>query len=105
MTEEPGNDKYIKCSQCKCKYIHDDEHIINEFGYNRLVERFKTCVKCRLKRSAYTQRVMNSTKDNHQTCTTCFTLKQVSEFTENDTQYKLCNPCRNKPKQKLLALK
>ena len=53
MTEQQGNDKYIKCSSCKCKYINDDEHIKSDFGYNRLEERFKTCVKCRDKKYAY----------------------------------------------------
>ena len=47
MTEQQGSDKHIKCSSCKCKYINDDEHIKNDFGYSRLKERFKTRVKCR----------------------------------------------------------
>ena len=48
MTEQSGDDKYIKCSKCKCKYHNDDNHIKADFGYNRLNERFKTCVKCRV---------------------------------------------------------
>ena len=51
MAEHSGEDKYIKCSKCKCKYINDDEHIKADFGYNRLNERYKTCVKCRDKTS------------------------------------------------------
>jgi hypothetical protein len=51
MAEHSGEDKYIKCSKCKCKYINDDEHIKADFGYNRLNERFKTCTKCRTKTS------------------------------------------------------
>ena len=47
MTEDNRIDKYIKCSRCKCKYINDNEHIKHDFGYNRLEERYKTCVKCR----------------------------------------------------------
>jgi hypothetical protein len=47
MTEQSEAEKYIKCSKCRCKYINDDEHIKNDFGYNRLNERFKTCVVCR----------------------------------------------------------
>ena len=35
------------CSRCKCKYINDNEHIKHDFGYTRLEERYKTCVKCR----------------------------------------------------------
>ena len=45
--------KYIKCSTCKCKYLNDNEHIKKEFGYNRLNERLKTCVKCRDKHKIY----------------------------------------------------
>ena len=47
MTDTSEDNKYIKCSKCRCKYINDDDHIKNDFGYNRLEERFKTCVKCR----------------------------------------------------------
>ena len=45
--------KYINCSCCKCKYINDDNHIKNDFGYNRLNERFKTCLTCRNKKHEY----------------------------------------------------
>lgn len=48
MTEQSGEDKYIKCARCKCKYINNYEHVSKHFGYNRLDERFKTCIKCRL---------------------------------------------------------
>ena len=47
MTEEPNKDKYIICSDCKGKYINDEEHISKDFGYTRLEDRYKTCVKCR----------------------------------------------------------
>ncbi len=49
MAEQLEPDKYVKCSKCKCKYINDDEHIKNDFGYNRLNIRYKTCTKCRTK--------------------------------------------------------
>ena len=55
MSEQCNADKYIKCSKCRCKYINDDEHIKNDFEYNRLNERFKCCVKCRNKSYAYSQ--------------------------------------------------
>ena len=45
--------KYIKCSRCHMKFINDDEHIKNDFGYNRLNERYKQCVRCRTKRTEY----------------------------------------------------
>ena len=47
MTEEDKNDKYIICSKCRSKYINDEEHINKDFGYTRLEERYKTCVRCR----------------------------------------------------------
>ncbi len=57
MTEQGGQqklpDKYVNCSTCKSKYINDNAHILNDFGYNRLDERYKTCVKCRTRRKVY----------------------------------------------------
>ena len=35
------------------KFINDDEHIKIDFGYNRLNERYKQCVKCRSKKAEY----------------------------------------------------
>ena len=49
MTEEGKNDNYIICSKCRSKYINDEEHIANDFGYTRLEERYKTCVRCRVR--------------------------------------------------------
>ena len=45
-----ANKEYIMCSQCKCKYLNNDEHIKTDFGYTRLNKRFKTCYKCRERR-------------------------------------------------------
>ena len=39
--------EHIQCSRCHMKFINDDEHIKNDFGYNRLNERYKQCVRCR----------------------------------------------------------
>ena len=47
MTEQGMDNKYIKCSRCVRKFINDNDHIKHDFGYNRLEERFKTCVQCR----------------------------------------------------------
>ena len=43
MAEESKDDKYIRCSKCRSKYINDEEHISKDFGYTRLEERCKTC--------------------------------------------------------------
>ena len=50
MTEEAKNSKYIICSGCRSKYVDDEEHVNNDFGYTRLEERYKTCVKCRARK-------------------------------------------------------
>ena len=50
MAEGCGNNKYIICSKCKCKYSNNGFNILKDFGYNRLGEQFKTCKKCRLKK-------------------------------------------------------
>ena len=47
MTEEDTNDTYIICSDCRSKYINDEEHTHTDFGYTILEMRYKTCVKCR----------------------------------------------------------
>ena len=47
MTENNGQDTYIVCSSCKCKYINDEKHINKDFGYTRLEMRYKTYVRCR----------------------------------------------------------
>ena len=47
QTEAEGNNNYISCSKCKTKFANDDEHIKNDFGYNRLNIRYTNCVKCR----------------------------------------------------------
>ena len=47
MVEESKDDTYIRCSKCRSKYINDEEHMSKDFGYTRLEERYKTCVKCR----------------------------------------------------------
>ena len=52
MSEQSEQDKNIKRKGCKCKYINDEEHK-QYFGYNRLGEQLKSCVKCRSKAKKY----------------------------------------------------
>ena len=47
MSEQSEQDTYTKCKCCKCKYMNDEEHIKQDFGYNRLGEQLKSCVNCR----------------------------------------------------------
>ena len=53
MAEQTREEQYIKCSRCQMKYINNDDHIKKEFGYNRLNERYKTCIACRDNRKQY----------------------------------------------------
>ena len=43
MAEECGDNKYIKCSKCKCKYLNNEFQILKNFGFDRLQRQFKTC--------------------------------------------------------------
>ena len=53
MTEQDKDDTHIKCVTCKCKYHNNDESIKDNFGFKRLGEMYKCCVKCRTKRKDY----------------------------------------------------
>ena len=48
MTEQ-----FVKCSRCACKYHNNEENIKQDFGFKRLGERYKLCVKCRDKHAGY----------------------------------------------------
>ena len=37
----------IKCSTCKKRFLNNKEQVELHFGYNRLNERFKCCIRCR----------------------------------------------------------
>ena len=47
MAENSNDDTLIKCSRCKCKYHNNDESFKDNFGFKRLGDRYKSCVKCR----------------------------------------------------------
>ena len=47
MTQSNEKPQYLYCSGCSVKFINDDEHTKIDLGYNRLNDRFKSCVKCR----------------------------------------------------------
>ena len=92
---------YIKCSNCKCKYHNNDENIKDDFGYNRSGERFKCCVKCRVrgrktnktyrekhkeeldeKRREYVKQQFNKTlHEDEQVCTRCYKICLKEDFT------------------------
>ena len=110
MAEECGDNKYIKCSKCKCKYINDDKHIKNDFGYNRLEERFKTCVKCQERgriqnkvyrethreeiaerKKEYNKQHYQDNKEYYRTHQKQYQQKQLN--TEVDENHKCCTRC------------
>ena len=95
----------LSCGKCKMKKEPTTDNI-ELFGYTKNGSMFRNCMKFRLFYNTYKQQKLNnSTEDNHQTCTRCLKVKQVTGFTETGKQFKQCNGCRNKPKQKLIALK
>ena len=111
MAEQSKQDKYIKCKGCKCKYINDEEHIKQDFGYNRLGEQLKTCVKCRDKNKKGKEKMKQQSIDTNEDklCNRCCQVKPKTEFGEYElhvydkelkktqkvmTPYKSCARCR-----------
>ena len=79
MTEQANDDKHIKCSSCKCKYHNNDESIKDNFGFKRLGERYKCCVKCR------------TIKTDYYKANAC----EISDYQRNK-YYEPCEICNNK---------
>ena len=104
MTDNKA-DQHIKCSRCKCKYINDDAHIQSDFGYNRLNERYKNCVKCRTANRKYNKDNAETIKDAlHQywidNKDEIMKKRQQlqAEADESDGKIRYCNRCyKNKP--------
>ena len=99
MTEENKEtlkDKYIKCSNCNCKYNNDEESIKTNFGYTRLNERFKTCCKCRNKKKQY----LNDNPEQRENHRQYHRLQCVKEHRkERESEILTCPLCnRNFPK-------
>ena len=46
MAQEENTPMYLHCSGCVKKYINDDEHVKQDFGYDRLGRRYKSCAQC-----------------------------------------------------------
>ena len=94
--KETPKDKYIKCSQCNCKYINDEDSINTNFGYTRLNERYKTCCKCRTKHTQY--RIDNPhIKENERQYNNSLEVKEQRK--ERESEILTCPHCnRNFPK-------
>ena len=67
MTEQDNEAQHIKCASCKCKYHNNDESIKDNFGFKRLGDRYKCCVKCRANRVAYYKANAGVLSDNQYT--------------------------------------
>ena len=114
ISEDGGTERrkqtYIKCKGCKCKYINDEEHIKQDFGYNRLGEQLKPCEKCR-KNKKDKENTKQQIIDNNvdKLCNRCCQVKSKTEFGEYElrgydkelkktqmvmTPYKSCARCR-----------
>ena len=66
----------IKCSTCKKKFLNNKEQVEIHFGYNRLNERFKCCIRCRgygKKRVEQEQNKANESNGELKYCTQCKT--------------------------------
>ena len=94
MSEECGADKYIKCSKCKCKYHNTDDSIKQYFGYNRLDERFKVCMKCRQYRMEH-QDNTNERASKLVACDKCGEYVRYNYLAKHKTTNKCINFSRN----------
>ena len=104
MTEETNKDKYIICSDCKCKYINDEEHISKDFGYTRLEEIYKTCVKCRARRKVnydtyyekykeYSKQYYENNKEDVIVAAKTFYENNKEHIQQRKTEKITCNVC------------
>ena len=83
MTEENKNYTTIICSKCRSKYINDEEHVNNDFGYTRLEGRYKTCVRCRA-----TNKINGKTYHAKHYENTEYYETHKEETKEHNTQYR-----------------
>ncbi len=89
-------DKYIQCSTCQCKHINDNDHIKKGLGYNRLEERYKTCIKCRERRKVYDELHHESIYRKRQTYN-MNNRDKINEFNYEKIECESCGDkvCRN----------
>ena len=80
MSEIDKDDNLIYCSRCHVKYHNTSESISKYFGYKRLGERYKLCIKCRastdIKECCVCMKRLNKNnsvqiKCNHNICINC----------------------------------
>ena len=103
MSEENKNDKHTICSKCKCKYINDEEHISTDFGYTRLEERYKTCVKCRAKKIVHSKTYYEKHKEQMREHSKKYHEEPKEQIREPHTPKVICKCCGKEMNKQQLA--
>ena len=87
----------IICSTCKKKFLNTKEQVELYFGYNRLEQRFKCCVRCRGYGKKQTERESKKAEDSNgelRYCTNCKKAKPGDKFVmSNGKSYNKCRRC------------
>ena len=72
------------------KYHDHDEHINKDFGFNRLNERFKTCMKCRQYKLDNRELILQQGRERAKE----YYKEHRSEILENSKEYKNNNKAK-----------
>ena len=87
----------IQCSMCKKKYLNNKEQVELHFGYNRLNQPFKCCIRCRgygKKRVEKEKNKANESDGELKYCNKCKTSKPMDKFVmPNGKSYNKCRRC------------
>ena len=87
----------IKCSTCKKTFLNNKEQVESHFGYNRLNERFKCCIRCRGYGKKRAEREKNKASESNgelKYCHKCHTAKPMDKFVmPNGKSYNKCRRC------------
>ena len=88
----------IKCSTCKKRFLNNKEQVELHFGYNRLNERFKCCIRCRdysKKRTKLQNKQADAALRGLQYCEACEKAKDRYEFimSNGKSHTRCCRTC------------
>ena len=87
---------YLFCSGCSMKYINDEEHIKQDFGYNRLNIRYKSCIQCQARYLKYRE----SHKEERRDYSLIYYQDNKDIISENGRIYRDNNKDKEKEKTK-----
>jgi hypothetical protein len=94
-----NNGKLIDCSRCKCKYHNTSESISKHFGYKRLGDRYKLCMRCKastdIKECCVCMKRLNKNnsvkiKCNHGICKCCLRNMYNNIYRTNIIKCPIC---------------